>query len=185
MSIKTVLADIFRDKAYQTALIGTDKIIFSGDVRKACKQNYCGKYNTCWTCPPAAGDIKTLEQKYKAYEWAFVFTTLHKIEDSFDIEGMDTARSEHQKIEKEAILGLKGYTVDWLGAGSCSICGKCTFPDSPCRFPDKAKSSIEACGIDVVQLAKTCNLNYNNGINTVTYFSVIFFNEGNDGSGKF
>lgn len=176
MDIQTILSDKLKDKAFQTCVIDTKQISFSEEVVKACKRNYCGKYNTCWTCPPAAGDLKQLEQKYKAYKKAFVFTTLHKIEDSFDIEGMDRARIEHKSAEKAATNAIKGLNVDWLGAGSCLICEKCTYPNSPCRFPDKAKSSVEAAGIDVVQLAKTSNINYFNGENTVTFFSVIFFN---------
>lgn len=181
-SISKILTSVLKNKAFQTAVISTQVITFSKDVVTACERNYCGQYNTCWTCPPAVGNIKMLEKKYKGYNKALVFTTLHKLEDSFDIDGMDNGRLEHQKIEKAATDCLSGYKADWLGAGSCSICEKCTYPHSPCRFPDKAKSSVEACGIDVVHLAKICNINYFNGVNTVTYFSIIFFNEGEDGT---
>lgn len=163
--------------AFQSAVITTDKIIFSEYVVKACASNHCGKYNTCWTCPPAVGNLETLKDKYTKYKWAYVFTTLHKIEDSFDIEGMDISRTEHQKVQDIVIKALQGYNIDWLGAGSCTICKKCTYPNFPCRFPDEAKPSVEACGIDAVQLAKTCKIDYYNGDSTVTYFSVIFYGE--------
>ena len=38
-------------------------------------------------------------------------------------------------------------------------------------------SSVEAYGISVVEMAKNCNINYKNGVNTVTYFSLILFND--------
>lgn len=42
-----------------------------------------------------------------------------------------------------------------LNAGPCTFCAKCTFLDGePCRFPDKAVFSVEACGIDVMAQEK-------------------------------
>jgi hypothetical protein len=37
--------------------------------------------------------------------------------------------------------------------------------------------ALEAAGIDVVALAKTANINYYNGKNTVTYFAAILYHE--------
>ncbi|MBR6781391.1 MAG: DUF2284 domain-containing protein, partial [Clostridia bacterium] len=62
-----------------------------------------------------------------------------------------------------------------MGCGSCDLCEKCTYPDAPCRFPDRALTSVEANGIQVIELAKNIGINYNNGENTVTYFSMILF----------
>jgi predicted metal-binding protein len=69
-----------------------------------------------------------------------------------------------------------GKTNPVFGAGGCTICEACAYPDL-CRFPDKAYSSIEAAGIDVTELSRAGGVRYNNGINTVTYFSMILFNE--------
>ena len=90
---------------------------------------------------------------------------------------MDEGRIQHEKLD-QTVLGLlenEKEPFELLGAGSCSLCEKCTYPDAPCRFPQKAKRSMEACGIDVVSLSKSCGINYTNGANTVTYFSVIYF----------
>jgi predicted metal-binding protein len=63
-----------------------------------------------------------------------------------------------------------------LGAGACFICKKCTYRDGkPCRFPEKAFPSVEACGIDVMSLSKSAGVKYNNGENTVTYIGVILY----------
>jgi hypothetical protein len=45
-----------------------------------------------------------------------------------------------------------------------------------CQFPDKAVSSVEANGIDVIALVKTSGIPYNNGKNTVSYVALILFN---------
>lgn len=176
-TVKTLLTAL-SGTAHQTAVISTDKITFSKYVTDACALNHCGKYNTCWTCPPAVGDLESLEKKYKKYSFAFVFTTLGRLQDSFDIEGMEQAREDHFKAEQKALKSIEGGVYDWLSAGSCPICPKCTYPDAPCLFPHLARPSLEACGIDVVALAKTCGISYYNGEGTVTYFSIIFFNEG-------
>jgi hypothetical protein len=45
----------------------------------------------------------------------------------------------------------------------------------PCRFPEKAISSVEACGIDVMSLSKSAGVRYNNGKNTVTYIGAVLY----------
>ncbi len=165
-----------KEKTAEYAVIPSAKIEFSREMVKGCEVNYCGRYNTNWTCPPAAGDVAVLEKRYKSYNSALVFTTIHKLEDQFDIEGMDKARTEHLRVEKLLLDKTGRESVNWLSAGSCNICEKCTYPDLPCRFPHLARPSLEACGINVTELAKICNIRYYNGENTVTYFSAIFFN---------
>lgn len=161
---------------WQYAETEVKNIEFSEAVVAACKANYCGRYNKTWMCPPAVGTLEQLKAKYGAYKYAFVFTTKHDVEDSFDIEGMFAARKVHEKIESKIYPLTEFADCSILGAGGCSICEKCAYPDAPCRFPKKAKPSVEACGINVVNLAATCGINYINGENTVTYFSVVLFN---------
>lgn len=162
---------------HEYAFITTDQLTFSEKVREACKANYCGRYGKCWTCPPGAGPWEELRDHFKEYANAFVFTTKHDLEDSFDVEGMDEARIIHDKMDEAlvAMLASESEAHELAGAGSCSICAKCTYPDAPCRFPEKARRSMEACGIDVVQLSKDANIHYINGVNTVTYFSIVFY----------
>lgn len=165
------------EKIHQFGIIPTDEIAFEKEVREACKMNYCGRYGKTWTCPPYVGEIDELKLKVTKYKNAFVFTTVGELEDSFDIEGMEAARVESKKVFDEAIKFAQENLNDFmlLGCGSCTVCEKCTCPDSPCRFPEKAIPSIESCGINVVTLAKSLNINYYNGINTVTYFNMILF----------
>ena len=58
-----------------------------------------------------------------------------------------------------------------LGAGTCNICKKCSYPDKPCRFPEKRVSSVEAYGMVVNEFAVKNGLKYNYGPNTMTYTS--------------
>ncbi len=173
--IEEIIKKTLNGKIWQSAFFKSEELAFQEEVVAACKQNYCGMYGKTWTCPPAVGELSALKEKCTAYENAFVFTTKHGLEDSFDIEGMGEAREKHAQIEGELIAALQGQKFLFLGAGACNVCKTCTYPTAPCRFPDKAKTSMEACGISVVQLSKDVNINYVNGQNTVTYFSLILY----------
>ena len=150
---------------------------FSADVRKMCEDNRCGMYGKCWTCPPGVGDWELLRDKYRAFHEAFIFTTCHALEDSFDFEGMQAAGEAHKHLDEWFSAQLEAYAGQYahLGAGACTICKKCAYPDAPCRFPEKARQSMEACGIDVVTLSRQCGIKYINGADTVTYFSMLLF----------
>jgi predicted metal-binding protein len=108
-----------------------------------------------------------------AFAFAFVFTTKSNIDDSFDYEGMMRAKDFHDRLTAE-IHERFGGGNPVFGAGGCSICERCAYPD-PCRFPQKIYCSIEAAGINVTELSRAAGLNYNNGENTITYFSMILF----------
>jgi predicted metal-binding protein len=60
-----------------------------------------------------------------------------------------------------------------LGAGGCNRCEKCTYPDSPCRFPNEIIYSMEAFGMVVSDVCKNNNLPYYYGPNTLTYVGCI------------
>lgn len=177
MDILNKIKELVGSSVWQSAVISTTEFDFTNDVREACKSNMCGKYNKTWMCPPAVGEIEDLKEKCLKFDTAYVFTTKHNIEDSFDIEGMLEAGKVHGVFTDNLVANLPKSEAMVLGAGSCSKCEKCTYPNEPCRQPDKAIPSVESCGIDVTILSKKCNLNYINGANTVTYFTVVFYNK--------
>lgn len=162
---------------WEHTFLAPKDITFSADVRAACEVNYCGRYGKCWTCPPGAGDWQVLRDHYRTYEHAFVFTTCHRLEDSFDFEGMDEARCLHDKLDEALLSYIADLSAphELAGAGSCSLCKECTYPHAPCRQPQRARRSMEACGMDVVTLARDTGIHYINGADTVTYFSVLFW----------
>ena len=165
----------FKKDFHEYALADTDVLKFQEGVAASCRMNYCGMYNRTWMCPPAVGNWQELEKEFRKYRRFFVFTTKHDIEDSFDIEGMGRGKDEHKLVQDRVQEALRGLPCRILGAGGCGICKTCTYPDAPCRFPDKAVPSMEACGINVVELSRDVGIHYINGQNTVTYFSMVFF----------
>ena len=172
---KETLEKILDGRVFEHTVIPTSSITFSPELLKACERNLCGKYNKCWTCPPAIGPMENLMEKIRGFSHAFVFTTKTVLEDSFDYEGMVKGKENHNQITSE-LHERFGKTNPVFGAGGCSKCEKCAYPE-PCRFPEKIYSSIEAAGINVTELSRAGGVHYNNGENTVTYFSMILYNE--------
>ena len=159
--------------------IDTEQIPLSEEVVDACKANRCGQYGTCWTCPPGVGTLAEIRERIAKYSKAVVFSCKYDLEDSFDLEGMQEAGKNTREMLAGMVSELRESGVDFmaLGCGSCDICEKCTYPDAPCRFPDKAIVSVEACGINVVTLPRSIGIRYNNGPDTVTYFCMILYTE--------
>ena len=171
---QTIFKKALEGRVFEYAVIPTSAINFSPEVQKACKANVCGKYNNCWTCPPAIDPLEKQREKIIGFSFAFVFTTKFDLEDSFDYEGMMKAKKCHDRLTGEMHEQF-GKTNPVFGAGGCNICDACAYP-AQCRFPGKTYSSIEAAGINVTELSRAGGLRYNNGENTVTYFSMILFN---------
>ena len=165
--------------AFKTNIIETKDIVVDRVFRDICATNACGLYGKCYMCPPDVGNIDELMREVTNYDYALVYQTVTKIEDSYDFEGMIKAKKNIISL----ILKLKKVFSDLgisdalhLGVGGCGICETCAKQMSePCRFPEKAIFSLEAYGINVSELAKSANMKYINGQNTVTYFGAVLF----------
>jgi len=155
---------------HEWAQIKSIKLTFLPQLLDYCRANACGKYGKSWSCPPACGSMEEQRGKILSYENILVFTTKHELEDSFDHEGMARGREKHTLLALE--LRKKFDNAPIYGAGACPVCAVCAFP-APCPFPEKMIVSVEAAGINVTELSKAAGVAYNNGPNTVTYFSII------------
>ncbi|MDR0850876.1 MAG: DUF2284 domain-containing protein [Clostridiales Family XIII bacterium] len=169
------------------AAFDTDILAFSQDIRAMCEMNTCGRYNRSWNCPPVIGTLESLRDICLKFKHGILCSTVTKLEDSFDFEGMMRAsatlcvklgNANRIFADLSARHGTSeiqnAYRI--FGAGSCSACKKCSYPDAPCIHPDRFFIPIEACGINVVELASNTGLAYNNGPNTVTFFGMVLYN---------
>lgn len=165
--------------AFKAAIVPVSEVKTDIAFRAMCESNACGKYGKCYTCPPDAGDINELISSLRSFSHVIVYQTVSELEDSFDIEGMYEAGRRHNQL-LQSLMALYntetlGCKVMHLGAGGCQVCERCGKVDGiPCRFPDKAVSSLETYGINVSELAKSGGMKYINGQDTVTYFGAIF-----------
>lgn len=140
-------------------------------VRDMCQANRCGLYGRCWTCPPACGTIEENAQALVRYHTGLIVQTTRALEDDFDYEGMTACGDAHRAMFAGLHPVLKGRYPGLLslGAGGCRLCEACTYPDAPCRMPDRALSSMEAYGLLVSDVCEKNGLGYYYGPGTITY----------------
>jgi len=183
--MEAVLNDLIKDalglNATYASVTEVADITFNEDFRKLCEQNSCGSYNKNWMCPPAVAPISDLKERVLGFKQGLLFQTVHPIEDSLDWEGMLEGGVNHTKIFRKIQECMENNNnlkeILPLNAGPCTYCTKCSYlVGEVCRFPNKAVSSVEANGIDVMALLKASGIPYNNGENTVSYVALILFN---------
>ena len=156
----------------------TKDLKFLKEVRDMCKANKCGLYGKTWTCPPACGTLAESRKKAKGYRWGIVLQTTAQMEDEFDGEAIEEAQATQKERFVEYVRHLREAGEDFLpmGSGGCGAgCKTCTYPDEPCRFPEKAFTSIEAYGLLVTDVCKLADTPYYYGRNTVTFTSCVLF----------
>ncbi|MGI6216958.1 MAG: DUF2284 domain-containing protein [Coriobacteriales bacterium] len=146
-----------------------------GEVRNMCEANTCGFYKKSWMCPPACGDIEEFQKIFDRMTTCYVFQSFIELEDEFDFESMMELGDIHKKrLNKLAKIMADEYPDALvLGAGGCSICDECTYPDEPCRFPKIATTAMEAAGLVVSDVCKAANMDYNHGPGTMAYVSCV------------
>lgn len=140
-------------------------------VRDMCAANLCGAYNTCWMCPPALGGLDASREVIAGYRTGLIVQTTAVLDDPFDYDTMLEA-DQQQKILLEQFrdeIWTRFPDVRALGNGACTVCETCTYPDAPCRCPDRAIESMEAFGLIVTDVCTDNHLDYYYGPSTITY----------------
>ncbi len=150
---------------------------FMPEVRKMCEDNKCHQYNKSWSCPPACGTLEEVTQKALAFENGVLVQTTFEMEDDFDVEAMLGAESMQKKRFQQLVKLFRKAEIACLpmGAGACTLCQECTYPDKPCRFPNETYPSMEAYGLMVSDVCKSADTKYYYGPLTITYTSCILF----------
>lgn len=143
------------------------------EVRQMCANNTCHMYGKNWSCPPGCGTLEECEARVRQYTHGILVQTVGNLEDSMDVETMMETEANHKEhfFALEEILRPKYPAMLPIGAGCCTRCKECTYPDNPCRFPDKTFASMEAYGMLVTQVCQDNNLTYYYGPCTITYTS--------------
>lgn len=141
------------------------------EVRSMCEANKCNMYNNNWACPPGCGTLDECGEKVKNYQTGLIVQTTGELEDVLDGETMMETEAQHRQYFTKFRAYLQQFYPNMLalGAGCCTNCKDCTFPDEACRFPDKAISSMEAYGMLVTQVCADNQLPYYYGDCTITY----------------
>ncbi|MFH1228295.1 MAG: DUF2284 domain-containing protein [Planctomycetota bacterium] len=120
-------------------IIRTNSIVTAGWVRLKC-QFGCDGYGGRLTCPPYAPAPAQTKEMLAHYKYALL------------IHGDKQTNVRNIAVILERDIFLDGYhKALGLGAGPCTLCARCS---KTCKHPDKARPSMEACGIDVFGTAR-------------------------------
>ncbi len=154
-----------------------EKLKLRTEVRDMCADNKCGRYGKSWSCPPACGSLEELREKINAFSWGLLVQMTGQMEDDFDVETIE----ETEERMKDSFRLLCDRLIDGgehcfpMGAGTCQRCQECTYPDAPCRFPEKVFPSMEACGLWVSEVCEMAGIPYYYGKGTITYSCCVLF----------
>ncbi len=97
----------------------------------------CSKYGKLLTCPPCTPEAEEMAEIINEYEKALL------------INVCPDANVQEIVVHLENSLKQKGYFKAFaLGAKPCDLCDPCTI-STTCQFPEKARPTLQACGIDV------------------------------------
>jgi predicted metal-binding protein len=126
--------------AKATTIIPADSIVTAPWVRVKCQYG-CPFYGTRLTCPPYSPSPEQTREILAEYRHAILVEA-----DVLKVTPVVAA------LEREIFLAGH-YKALGMGEGPCAQCEECSL-DNGCKFPDKARPAMEACGIDVYQTLK-------------------------------
>ena len=124
----------------QAVVVETSRVVTAPWVRMKC-QFGCSGFGVSLCCPPRTPTPDEMRKILDSYTFGILL---------------------HRQIKKggkdvERALFLDGYYKAWtLGSGPCGRCKACNM--GTCLHADKARPSMEACGIDVFATARAYNL---------------------------
>lgn len=141
----------------------TDRVEFDASlldpeqkIRDLCVANKCDNYNANYMCPPHSGTLEQIKAQISTFKQGILLQYCKPLDVEHDKEGLKrTKREFHENLlQLEACLQDKGLHRVWiLIGGSCELCESCTaISGEPCHYPDKARTSLVALGIDVISL---------------------------------
>ena len=172
------LTELARECGFtHSAPLDVSTLEFKQEVRDMCKKVKCDQYGKSWSCPPACAPLEEIRGHVMGYSYGLLVQTVGELEDSFDWEGVMKVGTHQKecfaKMWKE--LEKEYGEVLAMGSGSCKLCERCTYPGSPCRFPEKREVSMEACGLLVSKICADNALKYNYGPNKTSFTSCFLF----------
>ena len=164
--------DKYRQRALEMGatdakIITTDIVVIDDRVRAKCIHPLCHRYGSNVNCPPYAPDLDQMRKAASGFRHA-IFSKLEVPAEELagpeadeKIKWLPYSRKILEivgKIEAEAFRDGY-YLATGFACGSCKglFCPKvdCSAltPGQPCRFPLKARVSMEGAGMDVYAMA--------------------------------
>mgnify|MGYP000176940611 CR=1 FL=1 len=141
----------------EMAYLKPSELIFEERVKMSCF--YCARYGVSWKCPPRLPPIDYPKMMEEFDNGAFVWLDMPVTEQNYaDI------RTESSVILHRALLHMEKYLLQrgapiylsFIG-GSCKLC-KNGCGKERCNNPYKARTPLEATGVNVVKSAEKADI---------------------------
>ena len=130
--------------------VETSRVLTAPWVRMKC-QFGCAGYGASLCCPPRSPTPDEMRQMLDSYTHGILLHRRIKKGDRLVERLTDTA------VSLERTLFLDGYYKAWaLGSGPCGECKTCNM--KTCVHSDRARPSMEGCGIDVFATVRSYKL---------------------------
>jgi predicted metal-binding protein len=129
--------------AKEAKVISPQDVFTAAWVRIKCQYG-CDGFGDHLTCPPYSPTPQETRRMLDEYEIAII---IHCPSKKIDMNNLVYT------LERESFLAGY-YKAFGMSAGPCSLCKSCDV-EKICRHAERARPSMEACGIDVFQTART------------------------------
>ena len=131
-------------------------------IRDLCRENKCGNYRANYMCPPRIGSLSEIEARLSKFTRGILLQYSRPLAVSIDKKGVGQTKVDfHRKIlQLEERLRNEGIDEVWgMIGGSCGLCEVCAMRlGAPCLYPNEARTSLEAIGVDVLAFLATFGL---------------------------
>jgi predicted metal-binding protein len=131
-------------------------LVPSATVRAACEANRCGHYGKNHQCPPLVGSLEYWAKRIRSFHRArLILLTVSFPEGTSQVELAATKQPLYRAIlQQEQALRESAFPAAYgFVAGQCLVCTNCSANcGGACVYPEKARPSLEAIGIDVMKL---------------------------------
>jgi predicted metal-binding protein len=141
-------ARLAHDLGHHDALVVRTSDVFTAPwVRMKC-QFGCAGYGRTLCCPPHTPTPDEMRKILDSYSYGMLLH-LHWQKDYRTVNSFNETL-----VDLERTIFLDGFYKAWaLGSGPCDRCDKCNISGT-CLHSDRARPSMEACGIDVFETAR-------------------------------
>lgn len=159
--------------------ISTSNVITSKELTEGCNPKACRKYNSCWTCQPAAGPFEELQKHITTRDAGIVVQTIRDNVDYYeDWDVLDETRTLHNNRLDRLAEAMRGEFEGVLkfSTGGCDVCGSCAYPDAPCRRPEEQRLALSAHGVAVGTTCKNAGLDYTFQNGRVRFVGMVLYN---------
>ena len=165
-ALSRIISVLKEQGASAVVLIDSADIIVDDRVRLKCHVPLCDSYARNLMCPPYVPSVSEFREALRNYRQAILLQVSAPLSEMYENipteEVFLPAKKLHELVnvgEKEAFAAGFRFAAGFIG-GCCRLCDECVAVQTgrTCRFPFKARPSMEAMGIDVMATAEKAGL---------------------------